>query len=153
MVVSNRAIVEGNLPEDGTTAGHELVALLGQVPVRVRGPVDAGDIVVPSGREDGTAVAIAPATMRLADHAQVIGRAWEAAPGTGVHTVTVAVGLDRVGALVEQLQRQQAQIDALHRKLDAQTGRFEAQQAQIDALRIRLDARPVARHNHARHDR
>ena len=153
MVVSNRAIVEGNLPEDGTTAGHELVALLGQVPVRVRGPVDAGDIVVPSGREDGTAVAIAPATMRLADHAQVIGRAWEAAPGTGVHTVTVAVGLDRVGALIEQLQRQQAQIDALHRKLDAQTGRFEAQQAQIDVLRIRLDARPVARHNHARHDR
>jgi hypothetical protein len=153
MVVSNRAIVAGNLPEDGTTAGHELVALLGQVPVRVRGPVDAGDIVVPSGREDGTAVAIAPAAMQLADHAQVIGRAWEAASGTGVHTVTVAVGLDRVGALVEQLQRQQAQIDALHRKLDAQTGRFEAQQAQIDALRTRLDARPVARHNQARHDR
>ena len=137
MVVSDRAIVVGNLPEDGTTAGHELVALLGQVPVRVRGPVDAGDIVVPSGQNDGTAIAVTPEAMTLADHAQGVGRAWEAKRGGGVHTVNVAVGLDRVGALIEQLQHQQAQVDALRHQLNEQRAQV---QAQLDALRAQLDA-------------
>ncbi len=137
MVVSDRAIVAGNLPEDGTTAGHELVALLGQVPVRVRGPVDAGDIVVPSGQNDGTAIAVTPEAMTLADHAQGVGRAWEAKRGGGVHTVNVAVGLDRVGALIEQLQHQQAQVDALRHQLNEQRAQV---QAQLDALRAQLDA-------------
>jgi hypothetical protein len=137
MVVSDRAIVAGNLPEDGTTAGHELVALLGQVLVRVRGPVDAGDIVVPSGQNDGTAIAVTPEAMTLADHAQGVGRAWEAKRGGGVHTVNVAVGLDRVGALIEQLQHQQAQVDALRHQLNEQRAQV---QAQLDALRAQLDA-------------
>lgn len=139
LVVTDRPAVLGNT-HLGEATSHP-VAFVGQVPVRVLGPVSVGDWIVPSGRSDGTAVAVAPEAMRLADHAQVIGRAWASATGTGINKVTVAVGLDRAGALVEQLQRQQAQIEALRRMQREQDARFQAQQAQIDALRARLDAR------------
>jgi hypothetical protein len=81
--------------------------------------------------------------MTLAGHAQVIGRAWEAEPGMGEHRVTVAVGLDRAGALVEQLQ-QQAQIEMMQRMQREQAARFRAQQAQIDALHTQLNIHPSA---------
>ena len=75
--------------------------------------------------------------MTRADHAQVVGRAWEAKRGGGIHTVNVAVGLGRVGALIEQLQHQQAQVEALRHQLNEQRAQV---QARLDALRARLDA-------------
>jgi hypothetical protein len=116
LVVTDRPAVLGNAHASNETA-HP-VAFVGQVPVRVHGSVAVGDFIVPSGRDDGTAVAIAPEAMRLRDHRQVIGRAWTAARGTGEHRVTVAVGLDRVGALVEQMMHLQVQIDGLRARLD-----------------------------------
>jgi hypothetical protein len=67
------------------------------------------------------------------------------AEGAGEHRVTVAVGLDRAGALVEQLQRQQAQIEVLERMQREQAAQFQVQQAQIDALRARIDVPALKR--------
>ena len=54
-----------------------------------------GDLLVPSGRDDGTAVAIAPETLDPARVADVIGRAWEPASGAGEHRVNASIGLGR----------------------------------------------------------
>ena len=60
MVVSSAAGFVGNASADYGNDHMALVAFLGQVPVRVRGPVNAGDLLVASGLNDGTAVAISP---------------------------------------------------------------------------------------------
>jgi hypothetical protein len=64
MVVSTHPVVGGRPhPEDASR--HARVAFLGQVPVRVRGPVSAGDVLVPSGEEDGTAVAVSADELKV----------------------------------------------------------------------------------------
>ena len=56
-VVSHRAIVKGGLPQPSEAAAFETVAYVGRVPIRVRGAVQAGDALTPSGDDDGLAVA------------------------------------------------------------------------------------------------
>lgn len=54
-VVSHQAIVKGGMPTDG--GEYESVAYVGRLPMRVRGEVRVGDALVPSGLNDGVAVA------------------------------------------------------------------------------------------------
>jgi hypothetical protein len=94
-VVSANPIVLGNLPKDGETKGFEPIALLGQVPVWVAGPVRAGDYILPTGNNDGLGRAISPEAMQLADYRRVVGIAWEDAPEKGIHQVVTGIGLHR----------------------------------------------------------
>ena len=66
---------------------------MGQVDLRLRGPVEAGDFVIPSGLEDGMAVAVAPDQLTLDQLATVIGQAWEDNAAPGVKQIRVLVGL------------------------------------------------------------
>ncbi|GIV57779.1 MAG: hypothetical protein KatS3mg042_0692 [Rhodothermaceae bacterium] len=115
MVITDRPAVLGNLPPEDRAGDHVPVAFVGQVPVKVRGPVRAGDFILPSGREDGTGVAVAPDALAPEDAARIVGQAWEDAPGTGLHRVNVLVGLDRRDVLIA---RQQAELQALRQRLD-----------------------------------
>ena len=54
-VVSHQAIVKGGMPTD--SGEYESVAYVGRLPMRVRGGVRVGDALVPSGLNDGVAVA------------------------------------------------------------------------------------------------
>lgn len=114
MVVSGQSIVTGNSPGQDPEAreGYEQVAFVGQVPVRVRGPVETGDLIVPSGEGDGTGDAIAPGAYRPGD-GPLVGRAWEGDTDGGVSEVTVAVGLETGEALAEPLARHRKRIDEL----------------------------------------
>ena len=113
-VVSDRAIVVGNsLPGPGEPVHHEKVAFIGQVPVKVRGPVAPGDLIVASGRGDGTGIAVAPAAWDSQRHGLIVGQAWATASSAGVKRVTTAVGLDAMGAFAARIERQQARLDAL----------------------------------------
>eukprot|EP01043_Picozoa_sp_COSAG02_P010881 COSAG02_NODE_392_length_23227_cov_30.763620_25_plen_726_part_00 len=56
-VVSRRALCVGSFPGPDKAVHGDIVAYLGQVPVRVRGQVASGDTLVPSARHDGTAIA------------------------------------------------------------------------------------------------
>jgi len=61
LIVSTSPSVAAGLPVDPDEADRgALVAFLGQVPIRCRGLVCCGDQLVPSGRHDGTAVALPP---------------------------------------------------------------------------------------------
>jgi hypothetical protein len=57
MTGAGRALCVGSFPGKDKGAQGDIIAYLGQVPVRVRGRVASGDILVPSTRHDGTAVA------------------------------------------------------------------------------------------------
>jgi len=98
MVVSTHPVVAGGRPHPEEASRHARVAFLGQVPVRVRGPVSAGDLLVPSGREDGTAVAISADELKVELAPEVIGRSLEDSAATETGTVKALVGLPDMAA-------------------------------------------------------
>ena len=131
MAVSTTPITLGNMQKSQELeALHETVAFIGQVPVKVRGPVAVGDYVTASGMEDGTAVAIPFHQIDPANGHLIVGRAWEASDDPEVKLINTVVGLPEssstTAALARTVQSQQAQMDD--------------QQAQIADLSARLDA-------------
>ena len=62
LIASRASAVTGNATPSNTEddAGRVAVAFMGQVPVKVRGTAQIGDLIVASGQNDGTARAVAP---------------------------------------------------------------------------------------------
>jgi hypothetical protein len=139
MVVSDRHIVLGNDPGPDEVDDHEAVAFTGQVPVRVRGTVDPGDAIVPSGEADGTARAVDPADWDPAT-APLVGQAWEGSDDGAVSEVTVAVGIDDPGLLGDQFAARDDRIAALEAENRAKDDRIDEQADRIDDLTDRLAA-------------
>lgn len=75
VAVTDRSIVSGNAPAPADEPAFAEVTLVGQLPVRVRGPVVAGDLLVASGQGDGVARAVPEARLDLRLAARVVGRA------------------------------------------------------------------------------
>lgn len=111
-VIAGRPIVLGNTPPAERRHLYAAVAFVGQVRVRVRGPVREGDLVVPSGRNDGTGVAVPAGDAGAAACLGVVGTAWEAADGDGVNEVAAVVGLPAL-ALQRALREQRREMAAL----------------------------------------
>ena len=132
LVVSDRAVVTGNSPGDTRAAReeYETVAFVGQVPTKVRGPVEEGDLVVPSGEADGTGRAVTPVEFRPGD-GPVVGRAWESDDAERVSEVIVAVGLETGNAFGRVLAEQQTAIEDLERRNDELVDRIAALEAQV----------------------
>jgi hypothetical protein len=124
MVTTDRPVVVGNLPSE-REEDWETVALVGQVPVMVEGPVAAGDYIVASGRNDGTGFAVAVDAWKPGE-AGLVGRAWESSDEEACKLVLVAVGVAGTG-------------DAMARIISDQDGKIERLQAQLDALAARLE--------------
>jgi hypothetical protein len=114
MVVSDQPLVTGNAPgvDSEARADHEIVAFVGQVPVKVRGSVAAGDLLVPSGRADGTAEAIAPEAWQPGE-GPLVGRALEADDTEGVSRVRATVGVDDPTVLGEHLAESRERVERL----------------------------------------
>jgi hypothetical protein len=126
MVVSSGPIVAGNDPGAAGRARYAQVAFVGQVPVRVRGPVRAGDLVVASGRGDGTALAVPEEGASSVQLGRVVGHAWASVGGSGVHSVRVAVGTG-LGPTVQALSRQNRSLQARVAVLEREMGRLIAE--------------------------
>ncbi len=89
MVVTDSAGVIGN---GGIVNGIPL-AFIGQVRVKVSGKAGAGDYILPSGKGDGTAVAVPKAEMTLEKLMNAVGRAVESKETDGVARIKVMVGV------------------------------------------------------------
>lgn len=98
LIISTAPAMLANMPSAEERDRHERVAMLGQAPVRVRGAVKAGDVIVPSGSNDGTGVAVPAADTTVDDFAMSVGTAWSSATGKGVSLVRCAIGLVSAGA-------------------------------------------------------
>jgi hypothetical protein len=124
MVVSNKPIVLGNMPQPDREADYEKVAFMGQVPVKVFGAVNIGDYIIPSGNNDGIGIAVAPSKISLKDIRNIIGTAWSGSGEKfGLNMINVAVGLNNNddNRIVEEMDRKLA-----------------AQQEDINALRVQI---------------
>ncbi len=136
MVRSTSPSIAGNKPAEKDKDKFELIAFLGQVPVQVRGPVRAGDYLLPSGQHDGTAIAVAPDQLTPAHRRQILGTAWSSGESTGVHTVKAAVGFafdtpsyDQELALLSSLKDE---VNALKQSQTNLIQSYEARFAQQD---------------------
>jgi hypothetical protein len=89
LVISSAPVVAGNWQADPQDQ-MALTSFMGQVPVKVIGPVNAGDYLVPSGRSDGTAIAISSGVGILPE--SVIGQAWESSRSADVKKVKALIG-------------------------------------------------------------
>ena len=107
--VSSGPIVLGNTPAEEKLPFFEKIAFLGQVSIKVRGKVQAGDYIVPAGLDDGSGIAVPPDEITIAQSLQVVGRAWESTAENGLKLVDVAVGIDGGSHHLHALQRQKDQ--------------------------------------------
>lgn len=109
-VISSAPALLGNTPPKDQIDHFRKVAFIGQVPVKVRGVVQAGDYVLPSGLHDGIGVAVAPDKLRPAQYGQVVGVASGSSSDESVKMVVVEVGLHtaakQLAGLHEQKDRQ-----------------------------------------------
>jgi hypothetical protein len=121
-VVSTNPIVVGNLDVKSQTKS-ERVAFLGQAPVRVVGKVDVGDYLLPSGDNDGLAIALKANDIPTLRYAEIIGVAWEAGNNPGVNIVNCAIGLNandlavRMSTLEDELTNLRNELEDIKRML------------------------------------
>lgn len=115
MVISTAPAVLGNMPENAEVESlYEKVAFMGQVPVKVIGKVSKGDYILPSGNEDGFAMAVHPDDMMAKDFARIVGIAWEESDGekafayintaVGINSNDTAEMLEEMQALMNEMQ-------------------------------------------------
>jgi hypothetical protein len=113
LVTTDRPAVIGNAPERQAMAGCETVALLGQVPVMVAGPVSAGDLILASGEADGVGRALPAGALEPRHLPLIVGRAWDNAVGDSPRRVNALVGPGvATAAAVAQLLAAQARTIA-----------------------------------------
>lgn len=131
MVVSDQAIMVGNLPKVEEEHLYEEVGFIGQVKTRVAGPVREGDYIVASGKDDGTGIAVRPDDLRIDQIPIVLGRAWKAKEGAGVERVNVSIGL----ALGQAQADAFARLDRENQKLRTE---MEATRGQVAELKMQM---------------
>ncbi len=117
LVISTRPIVLGNDPGEENADAYARVAFIGQVDVNVRGVVNASDLLITSGLEDGTAIAVAPEEITSAQFTRVVGQAWESSADSGVKKVRASIGLlnhdPTVARMAERIRQLEERLTAL----------------------------------------
>ncbi len=130
-VTSSTAGFVGNMPPNEQTEGLALVAMMGQVPVRAHGPVQAGDYIIPSAQADGLGRAISPAELTPELAGQVVGQALAGSVGAGESEVQILVGLPRDQVWATLLQQKESQNEILQARVTALETRFVVLEGQL----------------------
>jgi len=131
MAVSNQPIVAGNAPDEKDMDAWTQVGFIGQVPVRVRGQVSAGDWIVASGLDDGTGVAVRAESLLPTQLGRVVGQALESSVHEGEHRINVAIGLGHERALGDSIARLQTQNADLRAQLADVEARYGDELAEL----------------------
>ncbi|HRF40734.1 MAG TPA: hypothetical protein PK198_18210, partial [Saprospiraceae bacterium] len=119
----------------------EKVAFMGQIPVKVRGQVNIGDFILPSGFNDGTGMAVSPQRISPGQYRQIVGVAWSATPaGSKLAYINMAIGLNNndIAKLVEE---QQNEIEKLNQEVTDLKNDFAALNRRLAALE---SGKPIA---------
>ena len=135
-VISSAPGVLGNFPGKEQEHLFRKVAFLGQVPVKVQGPVHRGDFILPSGKNDGTGIAVSPKTLTPDKYGQIVGVAWQSSSSTTLHMVNTEVGLHAVIRLLgEQSLRKERQLEQLLLTVQAMQTRLQQLENRVVAMK------------------
>lgn len=143
MAVSEHPIMLGNLPPKGNEDKGNNVAFMGQIPVKIMGPVTTGDYIVAASGIPGYGIARAQKDLKPEDMRFVVGRAWETKPGEGPKMVNTVVGVHN-GDYARILQQYEQRLRDTEVRLDnlsrESANRMETLESRVDQLMERLDA-------------
>jgi hypothetical protein len=93
MVVTHRSIIIGNERAGDDSAG-QVLSFIGQVPVFVIGPVNSGDLIIPTCNFYGKA--ISPNNIVFSQYIRAIGTAWESSDKDDVKRIMCSIGVKNV---------------------------------------------------------
>jgi hypothetical protein len=134
MAVSKKPIVLGNMPEAAKVAAGNNIAFMGQIPVKVMGPVQSGDYIVANSEVPGYGVAIHPKEMKVEDFKLAVGRSWDTNPKEGPKMVNTVVGvhnhdfLNIIGNLQQKADKTEERLKAIENILNVNTGNNKTEQ-------------------------
>ena len=118
MVISSMPLVVGNWKGKDTELTYETVAFVGQVPVKIKGSVKSGDYIVPSGSNDGIAIAVSPSNLTVEQSSQIVGQAWESSSKTGLKYVNVAITPhSQPTSILDRLEKENKELKEEIRKI------------------------------------
>lgn len=129
MAVSTNPIVLGNKPPENREHLGNKLAFMGQIPVKIMGPVQTGDFIVGKGDIPGYGVAVNPQDMTIDDYNYAVGRAWESFSGDGPKLVNTVVGIHN-GDFSNILKRYEFKLQQTDKRLN----KIEAQLNQINPI-------------------
>ena len=133
MVISQNPIVLGNMPPADDKSYYEMVAFMGQVPVKVRGEVEIGDYIIASDLLDGFGVAVSPDDITLDQYEKIVGIAWTAFEGEKAFSmINVAVGIN-TNDVVDKLKKQQAELDDVKMAMNNVISYLQSRDPSFDA--------------------
>ena len=124
MAVSHSPIVLGNVPDKTRDYLGNNIAFIGQIPVKVMGPVKAGDFIVAKSNMPGYGVAVDPQNMRVEDFKLAVGRSWATDGNNGLKLVNTVVGvhnhnfLDLIKDLKEKVEENDSRLKIIEDKLN-----------------------------------
>lgn len=120
MVVSYKPIILGNIPDENKTHLGNNIAFMGQVPVKVIGPVSSGDYIVAHGEVSGYGKAINPEEMKTENFKFAVGRSWDTNLNDGPKLINTVVGIHN-GDWVKVMQK----IELRQEKFEDRLNEFE----------------------------
>jgi hypothetical protein len=124
MGISHNPIVLGNTPPDGDMIKGNIVAFMGQIPVKVMGKVQTGDYIVGNQKTPGYGIAKKQDDLTIEDFKFAVGRAWESSDYAGPKMVNTVVGVhngDYIKILKkyeQKFQDNESRFDNLESKLN-----------------------------------
>lgn len=124
MAISSHPIVLGNAPKINEEHLGNNVAFMGQIPVKIMGPVKSGDYIVGKGEIPGYGVAINPENMTLDDFKNSVGRSWENNTSSGPKMVNTVIGMHNGNYLnilkkyEERITKSENRLKNIEEKLD-----------------------------------
>jgi len=111
MVISMNPAVVGKEPLREQRSKFKPVAFMGQVPVFVLNETHIGDYILPSGNNDGYAIARSPEKMEVDDYKIIIGIAWGETNASKTVNVVVGINTNDVLAVVKQQKKQIGELE------------------------------------------
>jgi hypothetical protein len=116
MIMSSSPIIVGNWPGKQNESKKALIAFMGQAKVNVRGVVEAGDYIIPSGLNDGVGIAIKPDDIIPSQIDYIVGKAWESSNIKDIKKINAVVGFPvQIAALIKKL----SQVHGFNKELDS----------------------------------
>lgn len=151
MVVSIRPIVLGNMPPEGEERNYEKVAFMVQTPIKVLGDVNVGDFLIPSGMDNGLAIAVSRDRIRVDQLKQVIGVAWDdnkeiyglVNAAVGLTTADVSSVMERQYTSLTKAEDRIQNLTAQNRTLENQVAELTSQIGQLQTSLANADARSL----------
>jgi hypothetical protein len=117
LVISTKPAMLGNMPEKEKQDLYSKVAFMGQIPVKVKGVVLAGDYILPSGNNDGIGIAVSQNEITAKQYKEIIGVAWSSVlmNSDTYSMVNMAIGLNS-NDVAQLAEKQESRIAELEQK-------------------------------------